>query len=337
SVGFTINPAAPTLFGLSPGTAVAGGAAFTLTVSGMNLVDGSTVQWNGGARATGFFDGTRLTAQILATDIAMAGTATVTVVTPAPGGGTSNALSFTINGAAASVSAASFLGTELASESIVAAFGVNLATSLQIASSVPLPTTLAGTTVSVKDSVGTTRLAPLFFVAPTQVNYQMPPGTANGVATVTITSGDGKTSAGEKQIAVVAPGLFTASATGQGPPAATVLRLKANGQQLFEPLARFDAAQNKFVPIPIDLGPEGEQVFIILFGTGFRFNSGLASVGVKIGGTDSEVLYAGVAPDFIGLDQSNVRIARSLIGRGEVDLVTTVNGKVANTVRVSIK
>ncbi len=337
SATFTINNPAPTIASLSPASATAGGAAFTMTVNGTNFVNGATVRWNGGARTTSFTNATQLTAQIPASDITAAGTASITVVTPAPGGGTSNALQFTVNGSLAGVSAASFLGAELASESIVAAFGVNLATSVQIATSVPLPTTLAETTVSVKDSVGTTRLAPLFFVAPSQVNYQMPPGTANGAATVTITSGDGKASVGVQQIATVAPGLFTASATGVGAPAATILRVKADGAQIFEPIATFDAGQNKFVPIPIDLGPVGEQVFVLLFGTGFRFNSGLSSVVVTIGGTGAEVLYAGLQGDFVGLDQSNVRIPRSLIGRGEVDLVMIVNGKVANTVRISIK
>jgi hypothetical protein len=56
--------------------------------------------------------------------------------------------------AVASVSAASFGGAELASESIVAAFGAGLATATQVATSLPLPTTLAGTTVKVRDNAG---------------------------------------------------------------------------------------------------------------------------------------------------------------------------------------
>ena len=336
---FTIGQPAPTptTTAINPSIGVAGGAAFTLTVTGTNFANNSTVNWNGSARATIFVSATQLTAQILASDIATAGTAAVTVVTPAPGGGTSNPQTFTIASPVASVSAASFLGAELAPDSIIAAFGVNLATAVVIANTSPLPTMLAGTKVSVKDSAGTERLAPLFFVAPTQVNYLMPPGTAPGRASVTITSGDNKISVGSPMIAAVAPGLFTANSSGQGVPAANIFRLKANGEQSTEPLARLDAGTGQFVPIPIDLGPEGEQVFVILFGSGFKGNSGLSAVNVKIGGTDCEVLYAGETPGFFGLDQSNVRIPRSLGGRGEVDLVLTVNGKVANTVRINIK
>ncbi len=92
------------------------------------------------------------------------------------------------------VSAASYVSTSLAPESIVSAFGSGLATSTLAAASTPLPTTLAGSTVKVRDSAGAERLAPLFFVSPAQINYQMPAGTANGAATITVTSGDGSVS-----------------------------------------------------------------------------------------------------------------------------------------------
>jgi uncharacterized protein (TIGR03437 family) len=242
-----------------------------------------------------------------------------------------------INNVVASVSAASFGGAELASESIVAAFGAELATATQVASSLPLPTTLAGTTVKVRDSAGVERDAPLFFVAPAQVNYLIPAGAAAGAAKVTITSGDGKVSAGVVQIASVVPGLFSANASGQGVASGEILRVKADGTQIYEPIARFDQAQNRFVAVPIDLGPATDQVFLILYGTGFHNRSSLAAVECKIGGADAEVLFAGAAPGFVGLDQSNVRLPRSLAGRGEVDVVLTVDRKAANTVRVTIK
>lgn len=255
--------------------------------------------------------------------------ATATLQLKANVGGSALALS--------TVSAASFAGTTLASEAIVAGFGQNLATRLEVATSLPLPTSLAGTTVRVKDSAGVQRDAPLFFVSPTQINYQIPAGTENGSATVTVISGAGALSSGASTIASVAPGLFSANANGQGVVAAVALRVKANGAQSFEPVSRFDAAQSRFVSAPIDLGPDGEQVFLILFGTGFRSRSNLSQVSVKIGGADGEVSFAGPQGGFAGLDQLNARIPRSLIGRNEVDLVLMVDGKTANTVRVNIK
>ena len=82
---------------LSPSSAAAGGAAFTLTVTGTNFISTSTVQWNGNARTTTSASSTSLQAAITTADIAAAGTAMVSVATPAPGGGTSRALTFTIN------------------------------------------------------------------------------------------------------------------------------------------------------------------------------------------------------------------------------------------------
>ncbi|MCI0422902.1 MAG: hypothetical protein L0312_27375, partial [Acidobacteria bacterium] len=239
----------------------------------------------------------------------------------------------------ANVSAASYRSA-LAAEAIVAAFGSNLATVTLSASNIPLPTMLGGVSVRVLDGAKTERLAPLFFVSPTQVNYQMPTGTANGAATITITSGDGAISTGMAQIAAVAPGLFSANASGQGVAAALALRIRADGSQRYEPAAQFDPAQSRFVAVPIDLGPETDQVFLILFGTGIRHRSSLASTSAKLGGpngVDGQVTFAAAQDGFVGLDQVNVRIPRNLIGRGEVDVALTVDGQAANTVMINIK
>ena len=97
---FTINNPAPTATSLSPTSATAGGAAFTLTINGSAFVSTSAVKFNGAAKTTTFVSATQLSAAITAADIATAGTATVNVTNPAPGGGTSGNLSFTINAAA---------------------------------------------------------------------------------------------------------------------------------------------------------------------------------------------------------------------------------------------
>ena len=236
----------------------------------------------------------------------------------------------------ATVSAASYTA-DLASEVIASAFGSGLATATQVATATPLPTMLAGTTLKVRDSAGTERDAPLFFVSPTQINYFVPAGTATGTATITVSSGDGVLSVTTVRINNVAPGVFTANASGHGIAAAVALRIKADGTQIFEPISRFDPAQGQLVAIPIDLGPATDQVFLILYGTGIRNRSSLAMASAKLGGTDASVIFAGPQGNFVGLDQVNVGIPRSLIGRGEVDVVLTVDGKAANTVRVSVK
>ncbi len=235
---------------------------------------------------------------------------------------------------AAHVSAASYKGERLARESIVAAFGSGLATATQASDTTPLPTTLAGTVVVIKDSAGDERNAPLFFVSPNQVNYQIPPEAAHGTTMITIKSGDGKVATRTAQISPLAPGLFTANASGQGVAAAVVLRIKGDGSQTYEPAAQFDPAQNKFISLPIDLGPQSDRLFLLLFGTGIRHRGALADVSAKIGGVDATVSYAGTQDNFIGLDQINIELPRSLAGRGEVDLLLSINSKPANAVKI---
>jgi len=89
----------PTIASLSPSSAFAGDSGFTLTINGANFVTSSTVQWNGSSRTTTFVSSTALQAAINAADLATASMATVTVSTPAPGGGTSAGVSFTIKAA----------------------------------------------------------------------------------------------------------------------------------------------------------------------------------------------------------------------------------------------
>ena len=239
--------------------------------------------------------------------------------------------------AAASVSAASYAANALAPEQIIAAFGNGLATETRVSSEIPLPTSLAGTTVRVRDALGIERLAPLFFVSAGQVNYLMPAATATGAATVTITSGDNILSIGAVTLAPLAPGLFTANATGQGLPAAVALRIKADGALSYELVALYDATRNQFIAVPIDLGVESDQVFLLLFGTGMRGRAAASPLVARLGAVTAEVLYAGAQGDLAGLDQVNVRVPRALIGRGEVEFEMTLDGKPTNTVRVAIK
>jgi len=89
------NPT-PTITTLSPNSTVAGGAAFTLTINGTNFVAASMVNFGGSAPATTFVNSTQLTAAIPVASIASTGTPAVTVTNPAPGGGTSKAINFTI-------------------------------------------------------------------------------------------------------------------------------------------------------------------------------------------------------------------------------------------------
>ncbi|MBS1812468.1 MAG: hypothetical protein JST84_30155 [Acidobacteria bacterium] len=236
---------------------------------------------------------------------------------------------------ATSVSGASFSSHENAQEAIVSVFGTNLATTTQGAIATPLPTVLLGSQVLVRDSLGNEQAAPLFFVSPTQINYQIPPNTATGLATITINNNGTIAARGTMQVVGVAPGIFAAASTGKGLAAAEIVRIKTNGQQITEPAARWDTAQARFVAIPIDFG--ADEIVLVLYATGVRFRSDLKNIAATVGGLPMTVEYAGNQNQYVGLDQINVRLARSLIGRGEVDVNLMIDGRTANVVRVSFK
>ncbi len=91
-----LPPPVPTLKSITPVTVAAGGPDLTLKAFGANFTSRSVIQWNGAALPTTFVSGTTLTAPIPAALTAMASKAQVTVITPAPGGGTSVAKLFTV-------------------------------------------------------------------------------------------------------------------------------------------------------------------------------------------------------------------------------------------------
>ncbi len=231
---------------------------------------------------------------------------------------------------------ASFLGGPYAPALIVSLFGSNLATSTEQAGSTPLPTSLLGTTMTVTDSTGTERPGSLFLVSPTQINLLIPPKTAIGPATVTVTTADGNSSSAAIQTEAVAPGLFAANANGEGVAAALALMVGDDGSQNTDFVFELDSTQGKFVALAIDLGPEGAQVFLLRFGTGVRgFTS---QVTATVGGESVPVLGAIPQGQFVGLDQINIGpLPRSLAGRGEVNVVLTADVKHANTVTVDIQ
>jgi hypothetical protein len=89
------NPV-PVVTSISPTSTGAGGPQFTLTVNGSNFVTGSVIKWNTSSVTTTFVSSVQLTAAIPAAYIAAVGSASVTVFNPTPGGGTSDAQTFTI-------------------------------------------------------------------------------------------------------------------------------------------------------------------------------------------------------------------------------------------------
>ncbi|MFN0110007.1 MAG: DUF5666 domain-containing protein [Blastocatellia bacterium] len=239
--------------------------------------------------------------------------------------------------ALASVNAGSY-GEGSSASSIIASFGNNLAGGVELAKSVPLPTELGGVTVLVDGNP-----AGLFFVSPTQINYQVPEDVLPGAAQVTVMKDGQAVAQGTLELGNVAPSIFTADASGTGVPAGVLLRIRANGQQSYEALST--VINGKVTPVTITRN-FGDRLFLVLYGTGWRgaddsdgnsANGVAEGLEVTFGNTKGAVFFAGEAPGFVGLDQMNVEIPNGVTGT--ITLMVKINdgeGKVARTNSVTI-
>ncbi len=221
------------------------------------------------------------------------------------------------------VSAASYKVSAISSKAIVAAFGTNLASGVQAATTVPLPISLAGATVQVQDSVGGFRFAPLFYVSPTQINYQIPAGTPPGPATVYITVGEAQAQIGAMIVAPAAPAIFTMDQSGAG--AAVALDAFTFTRAPFN-ATRSDGQPNIIAVFGSGLGEDATDVDGNVSG----------SVQVTIDGQPTVLHYAGRAPGFVGLNQLNIQFPAG-ISSGNHQLVVTRNGVSSNVVTIAIK
>jgi uncharacterized protein (TIGR03437 family) len=309
---FSIAPSSPQLAEVSLDP------SGNLGVSGSGFQSGADIEINGRSlRDTTAPASNRLSSAQMWKVFAAPGQA-VDVTVLNPDGIRTAALKFTRPGAArsaAAVSAASFSADALAPEAIAAAFGTGLATATMVAASTPLPTELAGTRVFVNGVA-----APLFFVAPSQVNFLVPAGVSTGSAVVEITAGDNSVSRGTINLYLIAPSLFTSNAKGTDAPAAVVTKDGINFASVGNP----DGTSN-----PLDAGD-----YLVLFGSGFR-KASLNAVQITIGGRPAPARFAGPQGGLAGLDQINTQIPPGVSGL--VDVVVSINGRAANLVKVRIR
>jgi uncharacterized protein (TIGR03437 family) len=221
------------------------------------------------------------------------------------------------------VSAASYGISAVADKSIVSGFGTGLASQTQAASSLPLPVSLGGASIAVQDAAGVERLAPLYFVSATQVNYQIPAGTAPGPALIKFTGGGGQVSQGATIVQAAAPSLFTSDLSGGGPAVA------------------LDAFT--FRPGPFNsVQANGQPNVIAIFGTGLGGDATdveanvSASVQATLNGQPVTLSYAGRVPGLVGLNQFNL-VFPAGIASGNHRLVLARNGMSSNAVTITVR
>ncbi len=224
----------------------------------------------------------------------------------------------------ATASSASYaFGSAVAPDSIVVTFGTALTSTTATAPAGPWPVTLGGIQVRVIDARNVTRPAPLYYVSPTQVMYLIPTGTASGTATIQI--GLQQTTV---EVAATAPGIYTANQNGKGVASATYLRIRPNGTRteglLFDPNTLAETG----VP-----GAAGDQIYLILYGTGLRGGTATATVG------DVAVPVAGPVKQgqYDGLDQINLGPLPLKVGTGQKQIVIRQGDNLANITTVTFR
>lgn len=234
------------------------------------------------------------------------------------------------------VSAASYLDTAAAPQSILAAYGDRLASSSVAADQLPLPERLGGVSVRIIDNLNREFSAPLFYVSPVQINLLLPSGLANGPATLLVDNG-GNVSAGSLQIQPLAPALFTANSDGRGVPAALLYRLRADGSSAYEPVSRFENSLGRYVPRQIEPGLPTDRLFLVAFGTGMRAAASTGNLEARLDQLSLPVSFIGPAPGFVGVEQINIPltgILGVLAGRGDLSLRIVVEGSLTNEVTI---
>lgn len=226
------------------------------------------------------------------------------------------------NAAVVSVNAASFSGP-LSPGAIAAAFGANLASRIETATTLPLPTSLANVTVKLIDSRSIEHRAQLFFVSPGQINYLIPEQAALGLAQMLVSNGDTVLARGELQLVGAAPAIFTTSYNGRGIPVA----LTTYDGVRYENVAQADGSAKA-----IEAGMPWRPNYLLLFGTGFRNGGNLR---VRIGNQEITPLYNGPQGGFAGLDQINLMLPSNLSG-GMTDVTVWADGRPSNTVQLRL-
>jgi len=322
----------PVLMSLSISNAAAGGPGFTFTLTGTGFASGSTVLWNGRARTTSFSSATRLTATIPASDLATAGAAPITIMNPTPGGGTSNALTFTVTTGAftpapaissGGVVSAAASATQLAvAGSVASVFGSNFTDSTVGATTLPLPTALAGVTVLINDLA-----VPLFGVSSQQINLQVP-WYLQGQSQVTVTIvANGVVSSPVKiSLAPYSPALFSTNAQGNGQGVVAI----GNTGMIAAPQGMFPGSR------PVNRGES-----VVVYGTGLGPVAAQPFTGTvptaTIGGVAAKVSFSGLAPTLVGVYQVNIVVPADTPVSDAAPLVLSIGGVDPNKVTIAVQ
>jgi uncharacterized protein (TIGR03437 family) len=228
---------------------------------------------------------------------------------------------------------ASLRGGTVAPDSIASLFGTDLTDAAPAASAMPAPR-LNDLSVVFLDAIGVPRETLLFAVSPSQINVLVSADARIGPAAVQVLRAGSVIATGFTTIDKVAPGIFTSSGSGSGPPVGEIA--SSSGEfGTGQPLALFNSTNGKWEPAVIDVGVSSEPVYLALLGSGMRNGGTFAA---RIGSTSVPVLTPDRVAGIPGVDRLKIGpLPISLVGAGQVELAITVDGKSANAVTLRFK
>jgi uncharacterized protein (TIGR03437 family) len=230
------------------------------------------------------------------------------------------------------LSAASLsVGQPVAPGSYLSIFGSNLAAKAQSASSLPFPTTLAGTQVF----LGNQPLL-LAYAGPTQINALVPFETpVNTLQNLTIVRNGAYSLPEPVLVAEAQPAVFTQDQSGSGP--GIIVVAQSNGAEFLNTPSAPASAGDALIIYCAGLGAVSPPVQDGSAAPSSPPASTTNPVTATIGGKPGQVLFAGLAPGFAGLYQVNVTVPEGVAAGSSVPVVLTVAGASSRPVTVAIK
>ncbi|MBI2815785.1 MAG: putative Ig domain-containing protein [Acidobacteria bacterium] len=236
------------------------------------------------------------------------------------------------------VDGAAFSKDGVSAGAITSMFGVNLAGTTTTATLQPvasparkladnplaLPTTLAGTQVLVNGAP-----APLFYVSPTQVNFQMPIGAAGAGASVVVVNNGRRSPAVQVNVDPLDPRIFTVGGGTQG----AVLNEDFSLNSAQSPIAAGSVIQI----FANGLGATDPALITGQVAGSSPLQMTTTTPVVLIGGVPAEVLFSGLAPGFVGLYQVNALVPQDIATGGAVPLQIQMGGNASNTLTIAVR
>ena len=232
------------------------------------------------------------------------------------------------NPAIAGVTNAAGYQPQISPGALASVFGTGLSNATY-QSAAPYPaslgaSSLGGDGVSVKVNG---QAAPVFFVSPTQINFQVPWGTAIGTASVTVSVAGGESNAVSVPVVSAGPGLFMAGSSAIAQNAADYsLNGPSHPATAGSTIVAYLTGSGPVSPTATD--GEAAPLTTLLYAT--------ASHSAVIGSTAATVSFAGLAPGWVGLVQVNLVVPAGL-ATGTYPLTVTIDGQTSNAGNISVQ